>query len=203
MSRKLSPDERQRIIDLKLQRIPDTTIAAELNTTSQQITKTWKDHLDRTTTDDELVDLSQESITRIEQVAVDARRSYQRSVRDGDYRAATAFLREERSALEQLHRYAHSGADSSSPHPDSVESATRSQLDEMDGHKQPALAAAAIVLARTLDQGPNPMQATVARELRMLMVEIGGSSSGDQDGALDELIRKLSTPMGDDSNSSS
>ena len=68
-------------------------------------------------------------------------------------------------------------------------------------HGKPALAATALMLARTLDEGSSPTTATVARELRLTLTELSGPSD-DEDGAFDELIRRLSAPVRDESESS-
>ena len=57
-----------------------------------------------------------------------------------------------------------------------------------------SLAAAALILARTLDDGAGLATAAVARELRATLLALAGTGGGDDDGT-QALLAELSAPV--------
>ena len=79
-----------------------------------------------------------------------------------------------------------------------VELAVREQLTGLPGAKaHPGLAATAIILARKLDEDAGLATAAVARELRASLTELEGEGSADD--GVDELLRRLSSPVRNES----
>src|SRR5215203_1750009 len=62
------------------------------------------------------------------------------------------------------------------------------------GHVGASLAATALILARTLDDGAGLATAAVARELRATLLALAGSGGGDDDGT-QGLLAELSAPV--------
>lgn len=99
--KRLTIEEKERIIELKLQRVSVRKIAEDVGCTLQTVQSTWNKYLktraeERRATSDRQFE---EAIARLEQNAIDSRRGYQRSLKDDDLGAATRFLAQEQRAL--------------------------------------------------------------------------------------------------------
>lgn len=104
--KRLSPDERDRIIELRLNRVPVRQVAAELGCHTRTVTRAWHSWLAETAEERAAVlELQREElIQRHERVATDARIGLQRARRDGDLAAEARFLAEDRQALREIAR---------------------------------------------------------------------------------------------------
>lgn len=103
---RLTPEERERIVELRLQRVPVRTVAEEVGTSTKTVVAVWQKYLQERAQRDpaELERRRAEVVLRLEQTATDARRAYVRAMRDSDMTAARGFLAEERNALMALSR---------------------------------------------------------------------------------------------------
>lgn len=102
----LTPDERERIVELRLQRVPVRAVAKDVGTTTTTVTRVWQKYLEeRTTARKQDMDRQlSEVLARHEQIAIDARKLYLRSLKEGNLSQANAFLGQERGALTELAR---------------------------------------------------------------------------------------------------
>lgn len=101
--RRLLPEERDRIIELKLSRVPVRAIAAQVGTTTATVQKVWKKHLadNAKARAGRLESERSEVLLRLDQVAADARRGFEKAMENADFGAAARFLAEERQAIGQ------------------------------------------------------------------------------------------------------
>jgi hypothetical protein len=81
--------------------------------------------------------------------------------------------------------------------PGAVEAAVLEELRAAGEHGRPGLAAAALVLARHLDDGAGLTTAAVARELRATLDDVTRDDVSVQEGVVSDLLRTLSTPVRD------
>lgn len=103
-TRKLTPDQIEEIVELKLQRVPVRKIAEQVGTSPQTVQKRWKQYL-RQRADERRDDLEaqmEEALARLEKNATDARRGFLRATREGEERDAAAYLAQERAALVEI-----------------------------------------------------------------------------------------------------
>ena len=77
---------------------------------------------------------------------------------------------------------------------ETVEQATRTELDALpDGLGSSALAAAALDLARRLDEGPADTAAVLlVRELRQVLLDLRGRAAGGGSGDVDAFLARVS-----------
>jgi transposase-like protein len=104
--KRLTEDERDRIVELRLNGVPVRTVATQVGTTTKTVQATWQRWL-RDTAEERSATLEavrEELIQRMTQVADDARRGHIRARADGDVTAAARWLAEERQALRELAR---------------------------------------------------------------------------------------------------
>jgi transposase-like protein len=99
--KRLTPDERDRIIEMRLDRVPVRTIAAEIKTTTRTVQETWKRWLRETAEERRAVldESRAEAIARLDRIATDARLGALRARRDGDDSAVARYLDTEQRAL--------------------------------------------------------------------------------------------------------
>jgi transposase-like protein len=113
MTRKrLTPDERDRIVELKLNRVPVRAIAEQVGTTTTTVQKTWNVYIKETASEraEKMAETREELILRQERIATDARHGAMRARRDENPSAETRYLAEERAALREIARLTGSDA---------------------------------------------------------------------------------------------
>jgi transposase-like protein len=101
MSKRLTPDEKERIIELKLNRVSVRTIAEDVGTTTRTVQETWKRWLRDTSTERAaaLEEARTEAVARLDRIATDARHGAIRARRDGDDGAVARYLDSEQRAI--------------------------------------------------------------------------------------------------------
>lgn len=104
--RRLTPEERDQIIQLRLNRVPVRTVAEQMECTTKTVVEVWKKFWaeESVRRADQLENERSLQMGRMDQIASDARRSYVTAMREKDFGAAARFLAEERMALAQLQR---------------------------------------------------------------------------------------------------
>jgi transposase-like protein len=109
--KRLTPDEKDRIIELRLNRVPVRTVAEQISCQTKTVTETWKRWLRETAAERaaELEATREELIQRQDRIAADARIGVLRARRDNDTISEARFLSEERAALREVARL--TGAD--------------------------------------------------------------------------------------------
>lgn len=102
--RRLLPAEKERIIELKYQRVHDSEIARQVGTTRVTVMKTWRTHLQARMKDhrDDMETTRADVIARLERNASDARIQYQSCVEAEDPITAQRYLESERKAMVEL-----------------------------------------------------------------------------------------------------
>lgn len=113
MTRKrLTPDERDQIVELKLNRVPVRAIAEQVGTTTTTVQKTWNTYIRETAAEraEKIAETREELVLRQERIAVDARHGAMRARKDGNPAAETRYLAEERAALREIARLTGSDA---------------------------------------------------------------------------------------------
>lgn len=110
--KRLTPEERERIIELKLDRVPVREIAQVIDCTVTTVQKVWHQWLDSTAKEraSRLERVRQELIQRHQRIAADARRGANRARTEGKAGDETRFLSEERAALREIARLTGSDA---------------------------------------------------------------------------------------------
>jgi transposase-like protein len=110
-NKRLTPDERERIVELRLNRVPVRTVATEVGCQTKTVQAVWKRWLDETSAERSasLERTREELVQRHERIATDARLGYLRARRDNDRAAEVRYLAEERNALREIARL--TGAD--------------------------------------------------------------------------------------------
>lgn len=110
--KRLTPDERDRIVELKLNRVPVRAIAEQVGCATKTVQDTWQRWLEETADEraGRLESTREELIQRNERIATDARLGVMRSRRDSDTSAEVRFLAEERAALREIARLTGSDA---------------------------------------------------------------------------------------------
>lgn len=110
--KRLTPEEKDRIIELKLDRVPVREIAELVDCTVTSVQRTWHQWLDSTAKEraSKLERVRQELIQRQQRIAADARRGASRARVDGKAGDETRFLAEERAALREIARLTGSDA---------------------------------------------------------------------------------------------
>lgn len=110
--KRLTPEERDRIIELKLDRVPVREIAEVIDCTVTTVQRAWHQWLDSTAKEraSHLERIRQELIQRQQRIASDARRGAARARAAGSAGDETRFLAEERAALREIARLAGSDA---------------------------------------------------------------------------------------------
>jgi transposase-like protein len=111
MRKRLTPDERERIVELKLNRVPVRKIAEEVGTTTTSVQRVWNSYITATAAErsSRLSETREELVQRHERIATDARYGAMRARRDGNAVAEARYLGEERAALREVARL--TGAD--------------------------------------------------------------------------------------------
>lgn len=105
MARKtLTPDEKDQIVLLRLERVPVRQVAERVGCTTNTVQKTWNAYLKQRYTErqDDLDIAFEDAIARLEKNAVDARHGYNIAKRDNNHPNATRYLNAERAALVEL-----------------------------------------------------------------------------------------------------
>ena len=105
--KKLTPDEEDRIVELKLQRVPVRSIAEQVGCAPLTVQRCWNRYLAQRVkerTSDTQAQVEQ-ILAQLEQNATDSRRMFQRAVKDADSTAATRYLEAERRALAELAKF--------------------------------------------------------------------------------------------------
>lgn len=115
--RRLTPDERDRIVEMRLRGVPVRTVAAEIDTTTKTVQRVWSAYLDETAQEraEATERTRSELIARQDRIARDAHRRYEAAVADATtaaepkdaaafQRVALAALAEERQALREIER---------------------------------------------------------------------------------------------------
>lgn len=106
MAKRLTEDEVDQIIELKMNRVPVRAIAARVGCTPKTVQRRWDQFVTESRArraeqhDSELEEL----ILRQDQIAADARRLLIRARQDNDHQASARFLAEERQALREKAR---------------------------------------------------------------------------------------------------
>jgi transposase-like protein len=110
--KRLTPEERDRIIELKLDRVPVREIAELVDCTVTTVQRAWHQWLDSTAKEraSHLERVRQELIQRHQRIAGDARKGATRARLDGKAGDETRFLAEERAALREIARLTGSDA---------------------------------------------------------------------------------------------
>lgn len=110
--RRLTPDERDRIIEMRLNRVPVRKVAELIGCQSKTVQLTWKKWLAETAAEraEALEETREELIQRMEQIATDARVGAQTANSVADQSAEVRFLAEERAALREIARLTGSDA---------------------------------------------------------------------------------------------
>lgn len=105
--RRLTPDERELIIELKLSRTPVLAIAHRLSCSTTTVQAVWKKYLaERVSERKKANDLAlEETIVRLDKNATDARQGFITAVRDDELSSASKFLEAERKALTELAKF--------------------------------------------------------------------------------------------------
>lgn len=99
--KRITPDERDRIIEMKLDRVPVRSIAATVDTSPRTVQETWKKWL-RDTAAERAAALEEsraEAVARLDRIATDARLGAIRARKDGDDAAVARYLDTEQRAL--------------------------------------------------------------------------------------------------------
>jgi hypothetical protein len=112
MGKRLTPEERERIIEMKLNRVPVRAIAAQIGATTRTVQETWRKWIEATAAEraGRLESTREELIQRHDRIATDARVGVLRARRDADSAAEARFLAEERAALREIARLTGSDA---------------------------------------------------------------------------------------------
>jgi transposase-like protein len=99
--RRLTPDEKERIVEMRLRGTPVREVAKAIPTTTRTVVSTFKEWCVERAAEfaDELEPTRAATIARLERIADDARRAYDTAEKDGD---RARFLAEERQALATL-----------------------------------------------------------------------------------------------------
>jgi acyl-CoA reductase-like NAD-dependent aldehyde dehydrogenase len=110
--KRLTPDEKDRIVELKLDRVPVREIAQLVDCTVTTVQRTWHAWLDSTAREraSKLERVRQELIQRQQRIAADARRGSARARQEGKAGDEQRFLAEERAALREIARLTGSDA---------------------------------------------------------------------------------------------
>jgi transposase-like protein len=99
--KRLTPEERDRIIEMRLDRVPVRAIAVDVKTTTRTVQETWKRWL-RETAEERRAALEEsrtEAVARLDRIATDARLGALRARRDGDDAAVARYLDTEQRAI--------------------------------------------------------------------------------------------------------
>lgn len=104
-ARRLTPEEREQIIELRLRCVPIRKVAEKVGCTPNTVTKVYRKHIEaRSKERHAALELSlEEAVTRLERTANDARRSFQNATVAGDENAPR-WLEVERKTLTELVR---------------------------------------------------------------------------------------------------
>lgn len=123
--KRLTPDERDAIIEQRLNRVPVRQIASSLDTTTKTVVEVFKKWLIESAEERnaELESVRELLIQRQDKIAADARLGALRSKAAADSTSEARFLAEERAALREIARL--SGADA----PTKVEHTGEVQVD--------------------------------------------------------------------------
>lgn len=99
--RKLTPDEEDRIVELKLNRVSVRAIAAEMSCSLNTVQDRWNKYLAgmADTRADQLDAIRSEAIARLDQVAFDARMGVVRARQAGDHPSVARYLDVEARAI--------------------------------------------------------------------------------------------------------
>lgn len=126
--KRLTPDERDAIIELKLNRVPVREIASKVGCQTRTVQLTWKAWLAETSAErnEQLESIREELIQRQDRIAAEARRGALRAKVADDAAAEARYLAEERAALREVARL--TGADA----PTKVEHSGGVDLDTSD-----------------------------------------------------------------------
>lgn len=102
--KRLSPDEQDKIVELKLQRVPVRQIATQVGCATLTVQRTWKTYLAERVRErnEDTAETMEVILAQLDQNATDARRGFQRALRDRDMPLATRYLEVERRALSEL-----------------------------------------------------------------------------------------------------
>jgi DNA-directed RNA polymerase specialized sigma24 family protein len=107
----LTPDQRQTIIEHRLNGVPVRAVAERLEHSSRTVVNVFRDYLEETKEEraDEVEQVRQSLVSRHEQAAFTAHECGEAAKREGDKTGHARYLREEREALREIARL--TGAD--------------------------------------------------------------------------------------------
>lgn len=107
----LTPDERQTVIEHRLNGVPVRAVVQLTGHASQTVVNVFRDYLEETKEEraDEVEQVRQSLVTRHEQAAFTAHECGEAAKREGDKTGHARYLREEREALREIARL--TGAD--------------------------------------------------------------------------------------------
>ena len=102
--KRLTPDEHDSIIELKLQCVSVRQIAREVGCNANSVQRVWNKYLQQRVSDrqSETAIQVENLLARLERNAADGRQGFQRAVKDADPSSASRFLESERKALVEL-----------------------------------------------------------------------------------------------------
>ena len=111
-NKRLTPEEKERIIEMRLNRVPVRSVAEQLNVNPSTVQRTWGRYIKNAMTEriGALEETRETLIQRQDRIATDARIGVIRSRRDGDSAAEARFLSEERASLREIARLTGSDA---------------------------------------------------------------------------------------------
>jgi hypothetical protein len=166
----LTPDERDQIVELKLERVPVRKIAELIPCTTRTVQVTWHNYVEyRNTLRRQQADaVLGENLLRLEKNARDARLGLQRAQKDRDARAAASMLDRERAALCELIKL----GSIRDLEPEQAARVTAAKVAVMQAAMQGVIMSAAVALT------PEQRRAAVA-ELRVQMRGIAGPKGHD------------------------
>lgn len=130
--RRLTPDEKERIVELRLRGVPVRQVAADIPTTTRTVVDVFKAWCAQRAEEfaDELEPTRAAMIARLERIADDARKAYDAAEKDGD---KARYLAEERQALTALAKLAGLEAPSKIEHSGDVGFTTLRIVESVDG----------------------------------------------------------------------
>ena len=112
MAKRLTPDEKEAIVELRLNRVPVRRVAEQVACTTQTVVRVWKQWLSESAAERAaaLEETREELIQRHQRAAKDAREGVLRSQRASDCAAEVRYLAAEAASLKEIARLTGSDA---------------------------------------------------------------------------------------------